>query len=268
MLQPLGLTDAYLGYEFSKAAVLKIGKQSAPFTLDGATSSNSLLTIDRNNLSNNLWFPNEYLPGVSLSGKIDQWQYFIGAFSGGSSSPEFGNFDAGNLALVSLGYDFGKQLGAKKALLRADYVYNQPDAQSDFVRSLENVASISFQLDQDQWGVSTDLAAGTGFGRQSDVWGLAVMPWYNISDKLQVVGRYTYMDGDGNDSIRFSRYENALTGGRGDNYQEYYAGLNYYICGHKLKLQTGFTYTQMDDAANNGGEYEGWGVTTGLRVSW
>ena len=262
------LTDAYLGWEFSKAAVLKVGKHSTPFTLDGGTSSNSLITIDRNNLSNNLWFPLEYMPGVSLSGKMDNWVYFVGAFSGGSGSKEFGNFDAGNFGLASLGYDFGSRLGVKKALLRADYVYNQPNAENDFTRSFENIGSLNFQLDNGKWGFSTDLTAGSGYGKQADVWGFVVMPWYNITDKLQVVGRYTYMDGDGNDSIRFSRYESFVTSGRGDNYQEYYAGLNYFICGHKLKLQTGFTYASMDDAANNGGKYDGWTATTGLRVSW
>jgi hypothetical protein len=45
--------------------VLTVGKQGAPFTLDGANSSRELLTIDRSNLANNMWFPMEYLPGVS-----------------------------------------------------------------------------------------------------------------------------------------------------------------------------------------------------------
>jgi hypothetical protein len=51
----VGLTDAYLGWAPSEAFGLKIGKMSARFTLDGSMSSNHLLTLERNNISNNLW---------------------------------------------------------------------------------------------------------------------------------------------------------------------------------------------------------------------
>jgi phosphate-selective porin OprO and OprP len=68
-------TDFYVQWAQSPQVVLTVGKQSAPFTLDGATSSRELLTIDRSNLSSNLWFPQEYLPGISLSGRRAQWMY-------------------------------------------------------------------------------------------------------------------------------------------------------------------------------------------------
>jgi phosphate-selective porin OprO/OprP len=64
-----GLTDAYLGWAPSKAFEFQIGKMSAPFTLDGSTSSRRLLTLERNNLSNNLWFPVEYHAGINVSGE-------------------------------------------------------------------------------------------------------------------------------------------------------------------------------------------------------
>jgi phosphate-selective porin OprO/OprP len=264
----LRLTDAYLAWKFCDAAKLTVGKQSAKFTLDGATSSTQLLTIDRNNVANNLWFPAEYIPGVTLSGKIGEWIYNIGVFSGGSASPEFGNFDAGVFALASIGYDFGKQLGVKSALVRADYVFNQRDPESTFTRSLEQIGALVFVLDTGRWGVSADVVAGRGYDTQGDLFGLDAMPWFNITDKLQVVGRYTYIHGDDPNSIRFSRYESFVTGGRGDEYNEVYAGLNYFIYGHKLKLQTGYAYTTMHDAANDGGRYAGWSLTTGLRISW
>jgi phosphate-selective porin OprO/OprP len=262
------LTDAYLAWKFSDAFKLTVGKHSARFTLDGSTSSNELLTIDRNNLSNNVWFPEEYLPGISLSGKVSQWVYLVGVYSGGSLSPEFGNFDAGNLGLVSVGYDFGKQLGVKKALLRGDYVYNQRDPESTFTRSLENVGSLVFVLDVGRWGLSTDVSRATGYAGQGDLFGFVAMPWFNITDKLQVVGRYTYINGDKANSLRFSRYESFVTSSRGDEYNEIYGGLNYYIYGHKLKIQTGLSFATMHDRAGDGGRYAGWNWTTALRMSW
>ena len=35
--------------------------------------------------------------------------------------------------------------------------------------------------------------------------------------------------------------------GRGDRYQEIYLGANYYFYGHKLKLQSGAQWADMDD---------------------
>ncbi len=262
------LTDAYLAWKFSEALKLTVGKQGAKFTLDGATSSTELITIDRSNLANNFWFTEEYVPGVSLSGKYDHWLYNAGFFSGGTKTPEFGNFDAGNFGLASLGYDFGSVLGVKKAVLRGDYVYNQRNKESTFTRSFENLGSLVFMLDNKNWGLSTDFTRGQGFGSQGDAFGLQVMPWYNITEKLQAVFRYTYLSGDEPNSIRFARYENTLTGGKGDEFNEIYGGLNYYFYGHRLKLQTGLSYATMHDRANDGGQYEGWSWTTGVRISW
>ena len=262
------LTDAYLAWKFNDAVKLTVGKQSVKFTLDGGTSSNELLTIDRNNLSNNIWFTTEYVSGVGLSGKIKGFQYNTGYYFGGTETPEFGNFDEGHFFLASVGYDFAKELDAKKALLRADYVYNDRNLKSNATRPFEHIGSINFNYAQEKWGVAADVSYATGFGAQSDVFGFVAMPWYNITKELQVVARYTYLESEGNDGVRFNRYENVLTGSRGDEYQDVYVGLNYYIYGHKLKVQTGWTYAMMEDSAHNGGKYHGWAWTTGLRMSW
>jgi phosphate-selective porin OprO/OprP len=112
------------------------------------------------------------------------------------------------------------------------------------------------------------VTGGIGSLGQSDAIGAVLMPYYNITDRLQAVGRYTYITSDEENGIRFSRYESVVTGGRGNEYNELYAGLNYYLCGHKLKVQTGITYAWMDDDAQDGGQYEGWTWTTGLRLSF
>jgi phosphate-selective porin OprO/OprP len=56
--------------------------------------------------------------------------------------------------------------------------------------------------------------------------------------------------------------------GRGDRYGELYVGANYYFYGHRLKLQTGLQFADMNDRAADGGEYSGVAWTTGLRVGW
>lgn len=266
------LTDAYLAWKFSDGFSLKVGKQAMSFTLDGSTSSKELLTIDRSNLANNFWFTNEYLPGITLSGKSGNWVYNTGVFSQGEADGEFGNFDAGTSWLASLGYDFSEQLGADEALLMVDYVFNEetPAGTGLFTnRSLHQVLSVNFLFEKGRFGFRGDVSVAQGFLGQSDISGITAMPYYNFTDKLQGIFRYTYLESSGDNGLRLARYESeALNSGRGDRYNELYAGLNYFIYGHKLKLQSGLQYTWMIDDANDGGEFDGLSWITGFRLSW
>jgi phosphate-selective porin OprO and OprP len=262
------LTDAYLQWNPSSRLVFTFGKQALPFTNEGATSSRELLTIDRGAIGTNIWFPQEYLPGISVSGRAAPWVYRGGVYSSGAMNREFGEFNGGYSALALLGYDFGRRLGVKEAVLTGSYVYQRPDPNNTFTRQLEHVVSVHFKLDADRWGLRTDLADATGYLGQSHLWALMALPSFNLTDKLQAVGRYTYMDSAEPNGIRFGTYESRIVPGRGDEYNELYLGANYYFYGHKLKLQTGLQWADMDDRANDGGEYSGLSWTTGLRVGW
>ncbi len=264
----LRFTDLYVQWTKSSRLAVTVGKHGVPFTIDGATSSKELLTIDRSNLSNNMWFPQEYIPGVSVSGRLSQWTYRAGIFSAGTGNRELGEFDGGAFTLAVLGYDFAKPLGVKEALLSGNYVYQHPDASNTFTRELENIVSINFKLDAGKWGLRTDVSAASGYLGQSNLWGVMVMPFYNVTDELQLVGRHTLLDSDQANGVRLGTYENTVVSGRGDRYNEVYAGANYYFYGHKLKLQTGLQFAKMDDRAHDGGAYSGVAWTTGLRVGW
>ena len=259
-----GLTEVYIAYKPNDAFNLKVGKIATYFTHDGWISSNNLQTLERNNLSNNFWFPAKYFSGVAVSGKVDSWLYNVGVHSS-DQNKEFGDFNASWFGTASLGYNFGKALGVKSAILRADFMYQDVDPAAINTRSFEQVGSLNFALDNEKWGISTDLTGGIGSGKQSDGWGFMVQPWYKITEKLEAVGRYTHLESNDPDGLRFGRYENRVVSGRGDEYDEFYAGLNYYICGHKLKLMTGLEYAEMD-GGEGGGDYEGWTWTSGLRL--
>ncbi len=262
------ITDLYFQWNRSERFKATIGKHSAPFTMDGSTSSKELLTIDRSNLTNNMWFTQEYLPGLSVSGESDHWSYQAGVYSTGRANRGFGEFNGSVFGLVVVGYDFAKRLGVKEAVLAANYVYQDPDEDNSFTRNLENILSVNFKLDAGEWGIRTDLAAATGFADQSDLRGTMAMPFYNITDNLQLVGRYTFVASKNVNGVRLNRYERQLVSGRGDRYNEIYFGLNYYFYGHKLKLQGGIQFADMRDRANDGGAYSGVGGTTGFRMSW
>lgn len=262
------LTDAYVAWSRDKSLTVTLGKQSAPFTMDGTTSSKELLAIDRSNLSNNLWFPNEYFPGASVSGQVEQWRYLAGVFTSGGANREFGEFTGGQFALAKLGYDFSKTLGSKQALLSLDYVFNNPDADNTWTRNLHHVASLNFSYATEKWGARADISEGEGYRGQSDLWGAMLMPFYNVTDQLQIVTRFTHVESERNNGVRLALYESQVVPQRGDEYNEVYLGLNYYLYGHKLKVQTGVQYAEMDDDANDRGKYSGWAWVTGLRVAW
>jgi phosphate-selective porin OprO/OprP len=262
------LTDMYLQWSKSEKVALTAGKQNAPFTMEGSTSSKELLTIDRSNLANNMWFPQEYFPGVTASGEINGWYYHSGVYSSGEMNREFGEFNGSFFTLASIGRDLADRLGAKEALLRANYVYQNPDPGNTFTRQLHHVVSVNFKFEDQRWGARTDVTAGSGYLQQSDLWGVMVMPFVNVTPKFQIVGRETYLKSSDRNGVRLATYESSVVPGRGDRYQEIYVGANYYFFGHKLKVQSGAQWGDMNDSANDGGEYSGFSSVTGLRVSW
>jgi len=255
------LTDSYIAWSPNAAVKVTAGKHSVPFTMDGQTSSKELLTIDRSNLTNNIWFTTEYIPGVSVSGETDSLIYHVGFYSSGESNRGFGDSNGGEFVLATIGYDFGEKLGAREGLLRFNFVDNEPDPNNSFTRPLERIGSLNFSLDIGRWGLRADISTATGYLGQSDLAGVMIMPYYNIGESLQLVARYTFVESDDENGVRFARYEREVVGGRGDKYREIYAGLNYYWYGHKLKLQTGLQYADMNDRAQDGGEYSGWAWT-------
>jgi phosphate-selective porin OprO/OprP len=261
-------TDFYVQWTKNPKVVVTVGKQSAPFTLDGANSSRELLTIDRSNLANNIWFPQEYIPGVSLSGRRAPWVYRVGLYSSGAMNREFGEFNGGTVTLGVIGYDFAPKLGVKEAMLTGNYVYQTADRNNTFTRQLDHIGSINFRFEDKKWGARADYSLASGYLGQPDMWAVQSMPFVNITSRVQVVGRHTYIKSDRPNGIRFATYESRVVPGRGDEYNELYVGANYYIYGHKLKLQTGVQFAEMNDKAGDGGEFSGVSWTTGLRVGW
>jgi phosphate-selective porin OprO/OprP len=264
----LRITDAYVAWQKNPKSVVMVGKQSIPYTQEGATSSRELVTIDRSNLANNIWFTQEYMPGVSLSGRIAPWNYRAGVYSSGSMNREFGRFDGSFFTMAILGYDFAKKFGVREAVLTGNYLYQNPDAKNTFTKKFEHIGSLNFRLEQPRWGFRSDLSKTKGYLGQRDILGVMAMPYVNATSKLQFVGRYTFLSSDGNNGLSLATYENKVVRGSGDRYSEGYLGANYYFYAHRLKLQTGVQFADMRDRANDGGAYSGMAWTTGLRIGW
>ena len=149
---------------------------------------------------------------------------------------------------------------------RLDWVHNN-NAANNAAKPYRDSFSLNHSLRQGVIGLYTDFIHASGYS--DDAYGIILLPTYDISDKLQLVARYTRATGD-NDSLKVQkRYENNVPhltdNGLGENYQSFYLGLNYYINEHKLKLMTGVEYAAMKDNADDGGDYDGWTVFSGLR---
>ena len=258
------LTDTYLSWSTDTGIKIKVGKQSAPFTLHGSTSSKKLYTLERGKIARNIWFGNEYFTGVSFSGKRDNWDYLAGVYSS-DEGPEFDEaFDYGKFGLVSIGYNFEGSEYFDRSLLRFDLMMQETDALNQTPEH-KNAFSIVTKLNKGKFNFWGDLSFSNGYGSQSDVWGTQLMPFYNFTDKIQGVFSYTYVESKDPLDIDVTRYERDLAG-RGDEMQEYFFGINYFFYGHKLKWQNAIQYSEMDNLGIK--VYEGWGYTSGLRISW
>ena len=260
------LTDTYISWTSSSGIKFKVGKQSAPFTLDGSTSSKKLFAMERSKVAGNLWFSREYFSGATISGKRDKWEYIAGLYSSDGGTEFDQAFDAGRFLLFSIGYNFRERFDLENALVRLDHVNNSEDPDNGTSKN-KNITSIVGKFDKGRRHLWADLSLSDGYGGQSDLLGLQLMPFYDITDKTQVVFRYTHVDSPDGNCIKLNRYEKTLVSGKGNNVNEYFFGLNHYFYGHKLKWQNGLQYTDMK-ISGAGGSYNGWGFTSGLRISW
>jgi phosphate-selective porin OprO/OprP len=262
------LTDTYIAWHPTDGWKLKIGKQSAGFTLDGATSSKKLYRMERSLIAGNIWFKNEYFTGVSLSGDVENWEWKAGVFSS-DNSPEFDKtFDISYFTLLSAGYDFAEQFDSDKALLRLDYVYQDEADQQDYdnddvgTAKHEHVVSLSFQYDEGKKHLHTDLAYAKSFD-DNEFYALQLMPLYDLNDTFQIATSYTHIETSDEAAINVAKYAKSLQTGKTKSADEFYLGLNMFLYGHKLKWQNGINYTTTDND-----EYEGFGFTSGIRISW
>ena len=270
------LTDANVSWLLNKDTEVKFLKHAAPFTLDGKTSSKKLLTPQRNNLTNNLWFTAEYFTGISVKSKLNNgWAYNSGIFSS-DGSDEISISDGSYFLLASTSKKLASNSLWDKGEVSFDYVYNDTHVDGN-TRNFSQVFSSSGKLNKNDWTLASDISWGQGDLGQSDLFGFVIMPSYKQSEKIEWVARYTYLNSSEDNGVRLGRYddrvvdehgESSVDGERGNKYQEIYGGVNYYLNGHKLKLQAGLQYAKMEDDANDGGAYEGWNFTVSMRSYW
>jgi len=254
--------DLYFNFTPSESFGLSVGKHKPYLTREWNTSSNRIKTMERSLLVNQI-IPDK-IYGVTAFGKGGGFLLQGGVFSATYTERwELPDFDGGYLINASLGYDTGN-----RGQVRLDYLYNDGDRRN-FVatKPYEHSVSLNYNGTFGRLAITADLIYAAGSGSVSDVWGIVLMPYYKITDKLEGVFRYTYAGSDSEGGIRLaSRYERRvdnLETDRGDDYHSFYLGANYYIYGDKLKLMTGVEYSTAD--LRDGSEWGSWTWIGGVR---
>lgn len=264
-----GIVDFYVKWSPDPAFSLTVGKQKPQIGYyDWLQSTNDQPTFERSQIFNQLRVDRTL--GIVIDGKVGNWLYQTGIYSN-EASLEFGQLDAGIGYGVGFGYDFKESVSLDRAEWRFDYLRSEIEPNSTVLNRYENLFSTTLWLQDGRWSFVSEVFAGTGFSANAA--GFFLQPTYDlIPEKLQLVGRYSFSLGDGPDSVQAqSRYERrapSLTGsGRGETYNAFYLGTQYFIHGDKLKLLAGAEYADID-GGGNGGDFDGWTYLTGVRLSF
>ncbi len=255
-----GLKNFNLTWKASDAFSLTVGKMEPKFSYDYSFSDTLMLNFERNALVNQ--FKIDYTSGASVSGKINGWSYYAGGYSN-KSDKTFGDFDGGWTAFGYVSYDLKEFVGTDKAVWRLDYIHSEHKVGDTLFTGFDDGVATSLDLKQGPWGLTTEVLAGFGV---ADNVGVRLVPTYEINKQFQIVGRYQYATSNKDNGLTpQGRYETVGAGAtRGDNYNAFYLGLNYYLYGHKFKIMNGVEYATMDRPS--GGSFDTWTWMSGVRV--
>ncbi len=252
--------DLTVTWEPNDIWALTVGKQKPAITREYSTSSKRIKTLERSQLVNQI--TPEKAGGVVLTlldvaGNVVDLGMFTGSNGDDWALPDF---DGGYALYARIARDI-----TEATEVRFDYLYNDGDANNNAFEDYEHIFSLNSQSDWDRLHLVTDVIYGleTGFG-SDEVYGLVLMPYYDLTDKLELVFRYTFSGSTSNEGLDVqSRYEDDAAGDLvGDDYHAFYLGLNYYICGDKLKLMNGVEYSTLDGTDDN--DY--WSFFSGVRL--
>ncbi len=264
---------------------VEVGKKKLKITREVSTSSNKILTFERSTIANEVH--NDAKPwGVATGFKLAGIKHEVGVWGGGyeNSADGFGPRWASTEGRGGVTYRAEKGLTDNTTLF-FDYLYsnnnngnvatNLNNADEAALSVYNHVIAIGTESEWDlgvcdrKFGLVTDLiwgrdrlaqggesivGGGAGNGNSSlagqDTTGFVLMPYIDLTDRLQLVTRYAYAD--------FARMQHsgrrAFETGQGafqsrpllEDVHTMYIGLNYRLCGDNLKFMAGYEHLSAD----------------------
>lgn len=267
--------ETYFTWTESPAFYLSLGKSELKFDREQEYSSKEFPLFERTALGN-MFYGGE-LTGMWAGGKdiAGGWLYQLGIFSN-DRRDEWSEFEGGAILLGKLGYNYSKRVGLDLAELKFQYLHN---TEPGFTAPSGNGSSplysdcisISNELNEGPFGLTTEFLWGDGENGRPDVFGISAMPFWNLTEKLQLIGEFELAASREDNGVFLpARYE-ALAPGAGDKsgdlYAAGYTGLTYFIHGHNFKLMSGVKYSRLE-GGEGGGDFNGWTWLAGMRLAF
>jgi len=254
--------EMYIQWAPSKTNYVTVGKQKQLITREFSTSSKKIKTIERSHIVNEVADQKPW--GATYGFETGDFDHELGAWVYGTDGTsaqggfELPRGDSRGGFSYRLAYGITEQ-----TKLHFDYAYtNNSDGRksptgsaiSNHGSNYQHGLALGTVSDFGRLDLVTDMifginreASGATLGSRAipagdDTWGLVIMPTYEVTDKLEFVAKYGYMDSGQNQ--RTQRF--GAPPGTGNNrqnvegYHTLYAGLNYYLCGDNLKVMAGY----------------------------
>lgn len=182
-----------------------------------------------------------YWANAGFSGKLSNGTYLVGAAVG--ILPDQG----GKSGSSPFGVGTGADLGVYS--LHTDVTVGKFNLMAEYLRA--------------------DVERGVSATQDASPWGYWIQPSISVTDKLELVGRYSYLDSDGRGVNLSDGVRSAPGGGTMDKLTETYLGLNYYIKGNDLKFQLGWVYGKSQDTVTGGSaEAETSGIRSQMQLNF
>ena len=242
--------DLYLELE-QDAYWIRVGKQKQKFTIEDAESSKRIKTVERSAIVNEVggarpWGAVVGFEAFGVDHAFGGWLY-----GGHADAPEWLDFNSNG------GFSYNGKYGLfDHTKLHFDYVYadnkggsegSEGSAANGFGPDYEHGFSLGTRTKTGKWDITANAiiglnrTGGGGIPDGNDTWGFYVLPAYHLTDSLELVFRYAYMD-EGREQ-RTQRFDRRVAV---ENYHTIYGGVQYKICGDKLKIMAGYEYATGD----------------------
>lgn len=273
----LSMRSAFLEWREYKPAYIKVGLDKPFSSIEENTSSASILTIERSLVNAVAGGAPGALNGVSLSGTQSVLLYGAGVYTD-TENRNKDNEDAKYLFNAMAGVKLDALVGEGNTLLLRGAYLNSDDPNGAVGGNFDDVIIVGGKLGLGAFGLQAEYFLSDNDG--DEIKGFYVMPSFDISEKLQLVGRLEMADSDKARGIqapsRYARRAASLKDvvddegstlarpSRGDEYQSLYVGLNYYITGNGNKLMFGVEAAELDNT--DAGKLESMTVSTAWRM--
>ena len=257
-----GFTELWSQWAFDDLFAVTVGQQKHRFTHDRNVSSRYINTLERSMLLN--MFNADYTPAITALGNSDKFSYYTGVFSN-ATGPDmwesFTDYDSGYSLLASGTWNVKDCLGLDEAFFNVCYLYSDANENATNLNRYKDGFSAALILTQGPGSLVSEALLGTR-SANGDAFGINIQPGYFLTERLQLATRYQLAVADEENGLQPQRrYERPVGLKHGELYQAGYAGLNYYIAGHRIKLMNGIEYANMSGQ-------DVWTASLAIRIFW